>query len=436
MFKSVGLAIILILISGTASADLNYACIDPIVEVRGIWIDAGAIPKTAQAIRQMVRSYADANFNLLLPETICRGYAIYPSNIIERDPRFACAIDPLAIMIDEAHKFGIEVHTWVWVFRAGYSKDKGSILRTHPDWAELDINGKDLSPNGGYWLSPSNPSVRDYLACLYAELVRKYPIDGLHLDYIRYETEEKAFYGFSQSSASLFEKQYGVNPANIESGTLDQLFWYKFRERQVNTFMQRIATQTRSIRPNVTISAASGPYAPDARSQLLQNWPNWAANKWVDFITPMSYSTSDDYFKRLILRQKESIGCNALLAEGIGIFVHKDMAQTTTQIAISRQMGASGQILFSASYCDPARLASLKNGPYARPAILPIRDPNAACKILACAAEQRRASGEIELANYYAKAAQSIACYDAARKQKVKYVVPTLPELPLSVNAN
>jgi uncharacterized lipoprotein YddW (UPF0748 family) len=181
--RFVGLVIAMLLCGCVVSADVDYTKVDPVAEVRGIWVDAGAIPKTDRAIRQMVDAYADAHFNVLFPETICRGYTIYPSVLIERDPRFAGSIDPLPIMIDEAHKRGLEVHPWVWVFRVGYTKDKGGILKAHPDWAEVDRDGNDLSPNGGYWVSPANPQARDFLASLYAELTTKYDIDVIHLDY-------------------------------------------------------------------------------------------------------------------------------------------------------------------------------------------------------------------------------------------------------------
>lgn len=426
----VTLAAVLVALGGIAWADVDYASLDPIVEVRGIWIDAAAIPKTERGIRQMVRSYADAHFNMLLPETICRGYSIYPSAVIDRDPRFAGAIDPLPVMIDEAHRLGLEVHPWVWVFRAGYSADKGSVLRAHPDWAELDARGRDLSPNGGYWLSPANPAARDYLACVYAELTSKYDIDGIHLDYVRYESEQKASYGFSTLSRRLFEEQYGLDPADVRPGTLDQLFWIKFRERLVNTFVQRIAIQTRSIKSRAMISAAVGQYPPDARIQLSQNWPNWAANKWVDLLVPMSYETDDARFGRLTLRQQEAVGCCALLATGVGVFVQKDAAQTVAQIGISRQMGAIGQVLFAASYMGPAQFGALKCGPYARPALLPFRDPSRAGAALAGKARECAAAADAELAAYYDSAARCLAHYDEYRRSTTRYVVPTLPELP------
>ena len=417
---------------GALSADVDYAAVDPVVEVRGIWIDAGAIPKTAKAIRQMVRNYATANFNVLLPETICRGYAIYPSAVIDRDPRFAGAIDPLPVMIDEAHRLGMEVHPLVWVFRAGYSKDKGAILRAHPDWAERDGDGNDLSPNGGYWLSPSNREVRDFLASLFAELTTKYEIDGLHLDYIRYEIEAKKPFGYSDSSRQLFERQYGIDPLNVQPGSLDALFWNKFRERQMNTFVQRIALQTRFLRPRAVISAAVGPYPPDARRQLMQNWPNWAANKWVDFVAPMSYSTDDGYFGRLIFRQTEAVRNTTLLAEGIGMYVHKDTAQASVQIGKSREMGALGQIMFSASYCGPKQLDALRCGPYSRRACLPFRDPRAAINKLCARANELRGKGLADLADYYSSAATSLADYAAYRERATPYVIPTPP--PIAIN--
>ncbi len=412
-------------------ADIDYACLDPVVEVRGVWIDAGAIPKTARGIRQMVRSYANANFNMLLPETICRGYAIYPSTLIGRDPRFAGAVDPLRLMIDEAHKLGIEVHPWVWVFRAGYAKDKGSILRRAPRLGRARHQRQGPLSQRRLLAQPHQPCRQGLPRVRLRRTGRpSMTSTDIHLDYIRYEIEDKSSYGFAPTSTWLFEKQYGVNPADVQPGTLDQLFWIKFRERQVNTFVQRIALQTRSIRPRAIISAAVGQYPPDARVQLLQNWPNWAANKWIDLVVPMSYEGDDARFGRLILRQREALRCPALLAEGLGVFRHKDPAQTVAQIAISRRMGVLGQVVFAASYMGPAQFVALKCGPYARPAVLPFRDLSRACELLSEKANECRAAGNADLAVYYANAAKSLADYDAYRRAKTGYVAPELPQLP------
>ena len=430
--RAFALILIMLCCGSTALADVDYSTVDPVAEVRGIWIDAGAIPKTVPAIREMVRGYAEAHFNVLLPETICRGYAVYPSRIIERDPRFAGCIDPLPVMIDEAHKLHIEVHPWVWVFRVGYSTDKGAILRAHPEWAELDRDGRDLSPNGGYWLSPVIPEARDFLACLYAELVTKYSVDGLHLDYIRYETQEKKAFGYSPASRALFTKQYGLDPLDVEAGTLNELFWNKFRERQVDTFVQRIALQTKQIRPRAMVSAAVGIYPPDARILLMQNWPYWVANKWVDFVAPMNYSTDTTQFGKLIFRQKEAVGNQTILAEGVGMFMHKDPALTVTQIGESRRTGAFGQVIFAASYLKQTQSDALRCGPYAKPAALPFRCPWEASRALAGRSDTAVALGFLDLAAYYTTASASLADYAAYREQPTPYVSPTPPPVIIS----
>ncbi len=429
MLKAV-ILVLLVTSSCSAFADIDYATIDPVVEMRGIWIDAGAIPKTAEGIREMVRSYAKANFNVLLPETICRGYAIYPSAIIERDPRFAGAVDPLPVMISEAHKHGMEVHAWVWAFRAGYTKDKGAILRAHPDWAEMDATGNELSPNGGYWISPAVPAAKDFLARLYAEMMLKYDFDGIHLDYVRYETEDKAPFGYCPTSREQFSRQYGIDPVDVKQSSLDQLFWNKFRERNVNTFVQKIALQTRAIRPDAVISAAVAPYPPDARLLYMQNWPNWVVNKWVDYVAPMTYSSDDGHFGRLIFRQKEAVGEKTLLAAGLGIMAHKETQQTIRQIAESRRRGALGQVAFASSYVKDPQLASLASGPYSCPAVVPFRATDQRARELSAAALRARSRGLGEIADFYDAAAERLMEYCIYRSTPSAYVPPTPPPFP------
>jgi uncharacterized lipoprotein YddW (UPF0748 family) len=394
---------------GTADDRVPVA---PPVEIRAIWIDAGAIPKTPDAIRALVRTYHAANINLLFPETIARGYAVYESRLLARDPRFADAPDPIPVMIREAHRLGMEVHPWVWVFRAGYTKDRGAILTAHPDWAELGLDGRELSPNGGLWISPVVGPARDFLADLFAELVCKYDIDGLHLDYIRYESESAMSYGYSAPSKALFERQYGFSPVGIPAYGIEQYQWNKFRERQVNTFVQRIALQTRRLKPRVKLSAAVAPEPKSARLDLMQNWVNWVDNKWLDFLTPMSYSTDDTYFTNVVNADLQAVRGRALIAPGIGLNVKLSAAQVAEQISITRQSAAAGQTLFSASYWKRDYEQAVRSA-YACPAMLPFIDTK-------CAIEKLRASGRTSLAD----SLQRYLDYQAAT---VPYVPPTPP---------
>ncbi len=351
---------------------MDYNSIDPLVEARAIWMDAGAIPKTEDEIRKIIKKYADLNINIILPEVVARGYTIYPSSLIDRDPRFEGAIDPLPVIIDEAHKHGMEVHAWVWVFRAGYTKDRGAILKKHPEWVEINKFGEDLSANGGLWICPAIPEARKFLINLFSEIVMKYDVDGLHLDYIRYEIQSPTPYGYNEYTRSLFEKQYGIDPLNIDRLSYNQIHWNRFRERQINTFVQSVSQEIRSLKPGIIISAAVGSDINVARLNLMQNWQNWVDNKWIDFITPMTYMNNTEKFKNLVASQEETINSKAILVPGIGLHTHKDRADITAeQIAITRMLNTEGQALFSSSHLQDSHQQMLKKI-YIKPTLIPL----------------------------------------------------------------
>ncbi|MHB9038696.1 MAG: family 10 glycosylhydrolase [Armatimonadota bacterium] len=430
--------VILIALSTSATyaqGSINYTCFDPLVEIRGIWVNSDAIPKNDAGIRELVRRYHQANINVLFPEVIARGYAAYPTKLLARDPRFAGAVDPLPPMIDEAHKLGMEVHPWVWVFRAGYTKDRGAILTSHPDWVMLSRYGDDLSPNGGLWISPAIPAARDFLACLYAELVSKYDVDGLHLDYVRYEVESPTPYGYDPLARCTFERQYGIDPVNIERLSTDKVLWNKFRERQVNAFIQRIAMQTRAIKPNVKISAAVGSDPVTARLNLMQNWPNWVANKWVDFLTPMAYTVNDATFTRLVTDQQSAVGNKTIMAPGIGLHMQKGKPeQTISQIGIARELLAGGEVLFASSYYSDALASALKQGPYRSSASLPFRDPISKSALLCDQAVKLGKAGDCARQDYFSARSFALAEYAKYQKQCIPYVPPTEPPLDIPEN--
>ena len=429
MLRMSAALLLLVALCAVVAQGVDWERLDPVVEVRGIWLDAGAIPKTQDGIRQLVRRYHEANLNVLFPEVITRGYTVYPSKLVARAPRFAGAPDPLPAMIKEAHALGMEVHPWVCLFRAGYTKDRGAILTAHPEWAELSKNLDDLSPNGGLWISPVVPEARDFLACLLAELVGNYEVDGLHLDYIRYEVETNVPYGYSEASRALFERQYGIDPFDIDEISIHEYEWQKFRERQINTFVQRIALQTRSIRPAAKISAAVGSEPRSARLELVQNWVNWVDNKWVDFIVPMAYSSDDQHFRGLVNLEKNAIGDRTILVPGIGLFAQKDPQQMVRQIGIARELGAGGQVLFASSYFKEAQSLALGQGPYRCAATLPFREPWTKSRKLCELATQLWNQGNCPEGDSFADRAVDLADYAKYQEAEVRYVPPTAPPL-------
>jgi len=96
--------------------------------------------------------------------------------------------DPLQFACDEAHARGLELHAWVNPFRARYQEARSPISadhvsRTHPGWV---VN------YGSYlWLDPGLPEARDWSLRVITDIVRRYDVDGLHIDDYFYPYPEK-----------------------------------------------------------------------------------------------------------------------------------------------------------------------------------------------------------------------------------------------------
>lgn len=365
--KSLFLVFVVLVFASCAFGDMAYDAEDYYAnELRAIWIDANAIPKTDAGVRELVRKYHNANINVLFPETVARGYTVYRSELLKRDPRFIGEIDPLIPMIDEAHKLGMEVHPWVWVFRAGYTKDRGAILTRHPDWAMLSKNGDELSANGGLWISPVSKDARKFLQDLYCELSSTYDVDGIHLDYLRYEVQSPTPYGYEKLARVEFKSLYDVDPITIDRLSQDMYLWNSWRERQINIFLQELSIKLRDIKSDILISAAVGNDPVTSRTNLLQNWVHWAENGWVDFLTPMTYTANNETFRKLLTKQKDAcLRSKIMLAPGIGLHLQKNnAAKTVEQINILRNHGFGGLALFATSHLTDEALDVISREAY------------------------------------------------------------------------
>ena len=173
----------------------------------------------------------------------------------------------------------MEVHPWVWVFRAGYTKDRGAILTADPDWIELSKAGEQLSPNGGLWISPCTKEAREFLADLFSELVSTYDVDGLHLDYIRYEDQTSAPYGYSPVSRSNFLRQYGVDPSTFRRAIVPSIRMAEVpREAGQHVHADDRAADAEPQAEREDLGCGRSDPGSMPVLDLLQNWPNWVDN--------------------------------------------------------------------------------------------------------------------------------------------------------------
>jgi uncharacterized lipoprotein YddW (UPF0748 family) len=159
--------------------------------------------RTPEKADEMLARIQAGHFNAVFVNVFAYGHAYYESTLLEKHPALAPDYDPLAYIIEQAHRRGIAVHTWLVAGPVGYRGGPGPILTEHPDWAMIGPDGRQ-----GFWLNYTRPDVRQFIGDLVLEIVENYDVDGVHFDYTRYPGPE---WGFDPYSAQLFAREYGVD---------------------------------------------------------------------------------------------------------------------------------------------------------------------------------------------------------------------------------
>ena len=138
--------------------------------------------------------------------TTTSDQAEYPSQFIP--DKIWGEWDPVAVIVREARKHGVQVWPSMCVMACG-SKEPRGILKQHPEWALRDKGGNPM----GY-LSAGNPEVHKYVISVLSEIATKYQPDGIMLDYCRYPGDEAAMDPVSQAK---FDAAHPVNKFPMNS---------------------------------------------------------------------------------------------------------------------------------------------------------------------------------------------------------------------------
>ncbi|MGI6037764.1 MAG: family 10 glycosylhydrolase [Limnochordia bacterium] len=339
-------------------------------EGRALWLNVGDYPPDAQGMEELFATLAEANFNMVFPQVFYHGQTVYPSSwaasygIRTQNPRFA-HWDPLGVLVELGAKYGIEIHPWLDVLYVGY-REPGAILDVYPHWAMEGFDGQrghGPANSSRFWLSPVEPQARGYLIGLIEELVTRYPVDGIHLDYIRYPDPQVMDFGYEERALEAFGDLTGVrerpHPDHVEHYSL----WNRWRGEQITSLVEEIA----GVLPeNVALSAAVSPGGIPYRAYpgLLQPWADWV--DYLDFLVPMAYSSRLKEVAGMIRYTRYKAGELAIMA-GLQLWKLPQPNYPVEQVEIARAAGAQGVALFALPYLNSQILRDLAEGPFATP---------------------------------------------------------------------
>jgi len=355
-------------------------------ELRGLWVVRTALV-SPESVDRVVDDAAAAGLNALFVQVRGRGDAFYASRLVprsvllERQPR---GFDPLARLMARARARGLQVHAWVNVLLVahfGQPIPRGHVLERHPDWIMVPRSeasqsfeasprqrlrmvaraGRRTADVEGYYLSPSVPEAVDHLEAVVRELVRSYPVDGLHFDFIRYPGPS---WDHSRAALVGFRQVHGTQ-ALLGGPALDPAGWDDYRRRSVTALASRLADAARVERPGLVMSAAVAPDEAQAVHHKYQNWPYWLSSGILSALCPMVYTPDNRVFLSQVEVALERAGKQPVWA-GIGAY-RLDLQGIVEKVELARRAGAGGVVLFSHESLSSADWRRLRHEAFGTP---------------------------------------------------------------------
>jgi uncharacterized lipoprotein YddW (UPF0748 family) len=352
--------------------------IQPSDEIRAMWVVRDAL-KTPDDIDRCIDFAARTRFHILFVQVRGRGDAYYNSTLDPPATELTFPIqdfDPLAYLLVRAHAAGISIHAWLnvfYVWSQNGAPPEGHIVRVHPDWLVTDVEGVRMDErtvdtwktNGieGYYMSPFSKEARSHMVDVVRELVGLYPVDGVHLDYVRFPGPE---FGFGVARRTRFALDWGVDPVELYDdpaglsavlgagavAALDSI-WCEWRVQQVDSTVMSIRE---AVGEDVALSAAVVADRREARNDKGQDWSGWVHNRWVDFVVPMAYNYRPEELLDWVRILHNTIGRERLL---VGLAVHDGRDQYLQRsVNILRTERVTGYSIFSYNVLTEKRFAA------------------------------------------------------------------------------
>lgn len=346
---------------------LATTTVAPANEVRALWVVRDAL-RNVQSVDRLVDFAIQARFHLLFVQVRGRGDAYYRSTIEPPAAELEAPLedfDPLEYLIIRARRAGISVHAWVNVFYVWSDPNRkpppGHVVTKHPDWLLSSPRGVRQDAHDvrwwqeagieGYYLNPANPQVRAYTASVVADLVTHYPLDGVHLDYVRYPGRG---FTYGPSERTRFALQWGVDPIDIGAardqmsnvlgqGAVAALDSAYVRDRAAD--VDSTVAAIRAVTGSLPLSAAVVADPDQGYLEKGQDWVRWLQRRTIDFAVPMAYALTPMQVEQRVRFYHNLVGRDRVLI-GLALYDGRDQYLADT-IPLIRHENAIGFSLFS-----------------------------------------------------------------------------------------
>jgi uncharacterized lipoprotein YddW (UPF0748 family) len=309
-------------------------------EFRGFWCHS-AFGVEGMDWDAAIRRLAENGFTAILPNLLWGGVAFYPSTVLPVAPEVATRGDQLEQCLAACRRHGLQIHVWKVNWNLGAAP--AAFVEQMRREGRLQASASGQSER---WLCPSHPANQELEVASLMEIVRRYPVDGIHFDYIRYPDGDHCF---CAGCRDRFTPMVGAGslrwPADVRPGGTQRRAWLDWRRTHITAVVQRVSEQARGFQPKIRLSAAVFRHWPTDRDSVGQDWRLWCERGYLDFVCPMNYTTSAVQFENWGRSQQAWAGSTPCYP-GIGAWVMTP-DQVMGQIQVTRRLDTGGFVIFN-----------------------------------------------------------------------------------------
>jgi uncharacterized lipoprotein YddW (UPF0748 family) len=277
-------------------------------EFRGAWIASvanldwpsqpGLPPDSQRAeLRRQLDRAAELKLNAVIFQVRPAADALYASSLEPwsewltgeqgraPDPFY----DPLEFAVAEAHARGLELHAWFNPYRAVHPAARGPMAPSHISRANPEL----VVQYGTYgWMDPGADAVRQRSLDVIVDVVRRYDIDGVHIDdyFYPYRVADAAGREIDFPDSLSYARYRGTG------GTLDRSHW---RRWNVDRFVAEMYAAVKREKPWVKVGISPiGSWRPnvmpqlggfDAYESIYADARKWIMDGDLDYLVPQLY---------------------------------------------------------------------------------------------------------------------------------------------------
>ena len=261
-------------------------------EIKGVWISCydhiSAYQKTkSQYLAEtdrMFETIKSCGLNTAFVHLRAFSDAFYESDIFPYSSYIAgkqgntLPFDPFEVMLTSAEKHGISIHGWINPFRISSKPDISALSNDNPArkiFESENKNGEICILDNGIYYNPTCESNHKIILDGIKEIIRKYDINGIHIDDYFYPSTDK----------NIDKLQFGNYLS--DGGCLSLNEW---RKTNVNAFVSALYSTVKSENKDMIVSISPSANTETNENELYADCGLWLSEEgYADMIIPQIY---------------------------------------------------------------------------------------------------------------------------------------------------